>query len=380
MADTPVLDAPKKERNAGIELFRCVSMFLILVLHVLGQGGVIAYTGGARIAQYRAAWFLETLGYCSVNCYALISGYVNKDKELKLRRYVLLWLEVVFWLVVPLLVSKFFFPSVKITEGDVWEGLMPVTYKVFWYFNAYTLLFPFIPLLNRGLEKLSKTQHQTILAFLFITTSVTHVINGADNFVLSSGYSAMWLIVLYVFGAYFRIHGAPKWAKWYVTIPVFLLSWGFAWAMKIHQTDLLDAGIITSDDINYSILGRYVQYTSPFMVIMAVCLLIFFSNVKLRTNVGKKVITLMGKCSFGVYLFHVGPIMWQYFMRYRYKGYAYETPGMLMVKVLITALVLFIVFDAASMIRYAIFRYCGINKLVNKLADYIAGDKPEKGE
>jgi hypothetical protein len=54
-----------------------------------------------------------------------------------------------------------------------------------------------------------------------------------DNYVLGSGYSALWLICLYVIGAYFRIYGAPKWAKWYVTLPTF-----FA-ALFLHAVNFL---------------------------------------------------------------------------------------------------------------------------------------------
>ena len=64
-----------KERNPGIEVLRIVSMFAIVVLHVLGYGGVLgAAKGGATGAL---AWLLETICLCGVTVFGLISGYVG---------------------------------------------------------------------------------------------------------------------------------------------------------------------------------------------------------------------------------------------------------------------------------------------------------------
>ncbi len=368
----------RQERNVGIELFRCVSMILILVLHILGRGGVIAYAG-SRTLQYRAAWFLETVGYCAVNCYALISGYVNRDKVFRIRRVVLRWMEVSFWLLIPLLAVKLFWPSLPVDEDTISKSLFPVTNKTFWYFNAYVIMSPFVPLLNRGLEGLDKRQHGAVLGFLFVTATCLHVFYGADNFVLSSGYSGLWLLILYVFGAYFRIHGIPRWARWYVTLPVFFAAAAGAWALKMLQGDLLRAGKIAQTDSLYTSLGRVVQYTSPFMLIMSVCLLILFARVSIRGEIARKVLTMAGKCSFGVYIIHVGPILWQNFMQNRFKAYAkYSVPG-LVTFVILSAIGLFVVLDLLSVGRHLLFRCCGINRAVDLISDLLTGKRKKDG-
>lgn len=355
------------ERNEGVELFRCVSMVLILVLHILGQGGVLAYSSGHK-EQYCTAWFLETVGYCSVNCYALISGFVNKQHDFKFSRFVLRWLEVFFWLFIPLVVTKSFLTDISIDQY-VSESFFPLTSKTLWYFNAYILLFPFIPILNIGLEKIGKRNHMSILIFLFVTTCILHMFNGGDNFVLGGGYCGMWLIILFVFGAYFRLYGIPQWAKWYVTIPLFFALAVFAWTMKMHQVNLVNANIIEKNGVIWSCLDRFVNYTSPFIVIMSLCLLLFFAQVRIKPRMLRKGVVLLGRCSFGVYLFHVGPIMWNNFMYLRYKEYAAYNPTKLVFSVIGTAVFLFITFDLLSIIRYLIFKYCGINRFVARTFD-----------
>ena len=66
----------KKERNAGIDLLRIVSMFFVVVLHSLGQGGILFNTAVGS-SQYKVAWLLEIFAYGAVDIFALISGYVS---------------------------------------------------------------------------------------------------------------------------------------------------------------------------------------------------------------------------------------------------------------------------------------------------------------
>ena len=64
-----------KERNYGIDLLRIISMFMVVVLHVVGHGGVLNATIGLTL-KGEIAWAIEIASYCAVNCYALITGFV----------------------------------------------------------------------------------------------------------------------------------------------------------------------------------------------------------------------------------------------------------------------------------------------------------------
>ena len=86
----------KRERNYGIDLLRMVSMILVAVLHVLGQGGVISEAGKhTPFNAYKVAWFLEIAAFCAVNCYAAISGYVGIKSKFKYSNIIYLWLQVI---------------------------------------------------------------------------------------------------------------------------------------------------------------------------------------------------------------------------------------------------------------------------------------------
>ena len=343
-------------RNTGVDLLRCVAMFFVCMLHIVGAGGIAKNTQGT---QRMIAYALEALTLCSVNCYAMISGYVNRDKELKVRRAVFMWIEAVFWLAVTNIAAKMLFSSVFIDGTDIASSLFPLTGGRFWYLNGYLFLFPFMPLLNHGLENITKQQHQMILLFLFVTMSFYSIVSSRDIFWLHEGYSGAWLVVLYVFGAYFRLYGFPKWRQWWVLLLAFLVCAfvTFGALMAIAQIDSV-------------VFVNLTKYTSPFLVVMAACLLGIFAQIQIRGVCGK-LISLLGKCSFGVYIIHLTPLFWNGLICDRLLSVAKLDPLQMTGIILSVSLLLFVGCEILSVIRYAIFRYGGVNWVIGKALDIV---------
>ncbi|MCR5648942.1 MAG: acyltransferase, partial [Oscillospiraceae bacterium] len=63
------------ERNHGVDLLRIVSMLMVVVLHILGQGGLLDAVSAPSL-RHTLCWLLLAAAYCAVDCYAMISGYV----------------------------------------------------------------------------------------------------------------------------------------------------------------------------------------------------------------------------------------------------------------------------------------------------------------
>ena len=74
----------KSKRAIGIDALRCISMFMIITLHYLANGGALYNTQLFSI-NYYTAWLLEAFCYVAVNCYVLISAYflINAEFDLK---------------------------------------------------------------------------------------------------------------------------------------------------------------------------------------------------------------------------------------------------------------------------------------------------------
>ena len=290
-------------RNMGVELFRVVSMLLVVLLHIVGHGGVLSATEPLS-AQYKIAVFVQVLAYCSVNCYALISGFANVNAGFKFRRFVHLWLETVFLITFLNIVTPLLSDGFTITREWWLNGFFPLAKRELWYLCAYFFMYPLMLLINHGLHAIRQWQHIAVIVLLQMPT-LFRLIDGRDNYALGGGYSAMWLICLYVMGAYFRMYGAPRWAKWYVTLPVFLLSCGIAFLAKIVPEERLLAGQMERASAWYENREMLISYLSPCMVVMALMLLLFFMQLQINGKAVRRILSEFGRATWGVFVIHV---------------------------------------------------------------------------
>lgn len=353
MDQNNTLPAPREGRNLGIELFRIVAMLLIVLLHVLGRGGVYANTEYLS-TNYKIAWFLETAAYCSVNCYALISGFVGIRSRFRFRKIVYLWLEVAFITLSTTALFAIFSPE-AVSADDWLKAAFPLIKREYWYFNAYTLMFPFLPLLNKGLQFITRRQHLITIVFLFVLTTILPILGDRDIFELSSGYSCIWLMVMYVFGAYFKLYGIPKFAHPLACLGIFLAATTVAWAQKVGFIPIGEAGVL-------------IGYTSPLMVVMALSLLWLFARVNVRGKVCGFVITHLGKATFGVFLVHVGAMVWN-FIGGRWAHFGEMSPLGMTLMVFAATLSMYLICSAYSLLRIWLFKICHVHRAVDKIAD-----------
>ena len=104
-----------KERNYGIDLLKIVSMFMVVVLHVLRHGGIL-----------EVAWVIEPLCLCAVNLFALTTGYLCIDKKFKFKNVINLWIWVLFYNVLFTLLIRGFDPIPLATS------FFPVSNYAYW--------------------------------------------------------------------------------------------------------------------------------------------------------------------------------------------------------------------------------------------------------
>ena len=306
-----------KERNAGIDLLRCVAMTMVVTLHLLLFSGTL---GGHVLfsAEFETAWALEILAYGAVDIYALITGYIGGGGRVRYAGLANLWLTVAFYSFIITLVFRFWKPlEYNLTPDGVFppllKALFPVASNQYWYFCAYFLMFLFLPLVNRGLEALSVRRLKFLAWTLFFALCVTNVLSYTDALRVSYGYSPMWLLTLYVIGATIRktdfLKTLPKASL--ASAFVFLAGLTFLSKYLLDVYTMKTRGQVYRDDY-------LINYFSPTIVGGAVCLLALFS----RLNPGKtarRVIGFVAPSAFSVYLIHEHPLVRQFVIREYFK-------------------------------------------------------------
>ena len=339
----------KVERNYGIDLLRIVSMIMVLILHILGRGAVLDnYT--TKGINNDIAWFLEIACYCAVNIFGIISGYVGYKSKHKYANILYLNIQITFLLLISITIFKVRYPS-EVTIDDFKKASMPFAYYVIWYYRAYFCMFFFIPFMNMAIDKMTRNQGRLLIATIFIIFTFIPTFFNQDTYTTSYGYSALWLMMLYLTGAYFSKFGIEKNYKWWVLLLVYLgcVTLTFGWMKFPYELYFMKT---------------LINYTSPTVYVCGITMVLMFAKMKLHkpTIFGVK---FFAPLAFSVYVIHVSPYFWQKFMSYRFWKYGKLNPFAFPFAVIGTAILLFICFALIDAVRHYLFKLCRVKKFCN---------------
>lgn len=276
------------ERNHGLDLLRLVLMYMVCVLHILGQGGMLNATVKGS-ANYAIFWFLEIIAYSAVDTFALISGYTAKNQKLKYEKIVNMWFQAFFY---SFILTLFFVITgiAKFIPKEMIKLAFPVTFQSFWYFTAYFGLFLVIPILNKFIFSISEITAKKA----FIVTVVIFIGLGIiyDPFHTEGGYSMLWLTILYILGGLAKkIHlfESRKTSTLLLWLSIcILLNWIILFAIG---------------------LNLQIHYLSPTIVSCALIQVILFTRISFSAKIGM-VISNLSKLAFGIYLFQQNHVIW----------------------------------------------------------------------
>lgn len=348
-----------KKRITGIDLIRIVAMFMIMNYHVLLYGSwMTRKASGSNLVTGR---LLVDLTVISVNLFALVSGYVGLETHHRLGRIVDLWLQVVFfsWLVL----AYFYFEKNKVLSPElITHNLFPTFFKGYWYWNGYVLLFILMPILNKGLKSISHRSYLLVMIALFTATSILDINPNYDLFNIGLGYSGIWLIVLYVYGAYFKRFGIPKFLQ---NKLILIVSGVVVWLAMYGVAQLFYKYKVWINPNNFDI--TQFQYPFPLNVILAVIVFCLFIQIRIKSSRINAVITFFGKHSFSAYLLQTNPLIFSFLITNNYNFLRHLTTlNMLKTLLLISAAWYFgaIIID---IIREQLFKLLMINRLTRKL-------------
>lgn len=348
-----------KKRKYGIDLLRIVSMLLIVVLHVLRQGGILLNTETGS-TSYHLAWLMEIVAICAVNCYGLISGYVNVSGRVKYHKLAVMWLQVVFYTV---LITLFYeiFNRGSISAENWKTALTPVVSQTYWYFTAYFALFLAMPFLNIMINNLSNKQLKVLGATIFILFSVIPTITTIDIFFTKNGYTFLWLMLLYIMGAVMKKLEVAEKVKTY--------QWVLLAAVSIAASYIFKIIIDKSDTaVDKELLFRYSAITVVLQSFAFVAIAIKL-NIKNKTAVS--IIKFISPLSFSVYIIHTNPWIFHHALKNCVSKYADERALKMLIAVGSAVLIIFFACIAIDYVRSLIFRLIKISPALEKLENKV---------
>ena len=356
------------QRDYGIDLLRIISMLMVPIVHVIGQGGILAAAVPFSI-QYESAWMLMSFVLVAVNCFILITGYVYYGKETKYYRLATLWIEVLFYSIIILILFYFMFPADFGLES-IWKNLIPTFYtngqfSRYWFFTAYVGMFLISPFVNIALKHFDKKQDLAAFLSLFIIFSLLPTILNQDMaFNLNEGYSVLWFVVLYYTGGLlhkYEIFKKLKSNKWLlIYIVCSLISWSI-----IYISESL--GLIETGFGLYS----FNCYLSPLYFIGGIALFCVFKNIKITKSFSISMIKFFAPVCFGVYLIHDNMIVDKYVLAKKFAFLANMDPISMIIGIILVGVGIFVACSLIDWIRELLFRKLKVKSRLANLEENI---------
>ena len=277
-----------------MELLRIISMLMVLTVHADGAAlGLPTLLGNTSSATAYDLWRLavESVAIIGVNCFTMISGYFG----IKLR-----WRSAATYLFQCLFYAVGIYAAVSIAFPAIfsWQGLidscMILTHTDLWYVPAYFGLMLLSPVLNAGLESLTRRQFAIVLsAFALFNVWCGWWWGGAFN---PTGYTLIQLILVYMVARYLRLHvdlGAIL-RRRTVVAAVYVLATACIFVSSIYMEPL-----------------KAFAYNSPFVLASTISFFMLFATISLQS----RIINYAARSAFAAYLIHKAPLIWGNVMR-----------------------------------------------------------------
>ena len=340
-------------RNYGVDALRIYSMCMIVVLHILSQGGILEKINGGG---YYLVWLLEILAYCATDCYALISGYIRKSsKKYNYQKIGMMWLKVVFYSF-GITFLFFLIHREKVSTRDMIESVFPIASNQYWYFTAYVGMFFLIPVLEFLIEKLTKRECTMTVMVLIVVFSVYGTFSKifGDPFLLGDGYSVAWLCILYFLGAWMKKYNVLERLNRKIAVIGIMASTLFVWGCFCWVP----------------LGGLLVSYISPFILLNAVLFLSIFSRIEIGSFL-KKVIAWFAPATFGVYLIHCQKVVFNEYLKNSFTWVTKLNVVLIPITVLLAATIIFLVCTIIEKIRIVMFKIMRLENMSKYIYDQL---------
>ncbi len=282
------MDKLLNKRESNFELLRIISMLFIVVCHMANNNEYLMQNTAFSISNFIHCFF-SAGGKLGVILFILITGYFMVNSKIKIKKIILLELQVLFYSYFLLLLAYFLGKDISINQ--VVKSLFPNLFKVHWFVSSYFFVYLCIPFLNKLINVMSNKEYKQLLVigfvFLILIPSLIIVQSPISIFI--------YLFYYYMVGAYIRLYGDDLKKKY-----CYFISFIISYLVIIFLTMFFKK--LSFNNANFvDYVYFYAKTSSIFMMISSISLFLFFKNLSIGYY---KWINRIASFSFGVYIFH----------------------------------------------------------------------------
>lgn len=346
-----------KEKKSNFELMRIISMFLIVLSHIINHGHVLDNTVNPSAKLIIEFIFFLTLVH--VNSFVLLTGYFQVTSTFKQSKVWQIvnanWFYRIFIML--------FLTLIGVTNLDkvtFIKELLPINIDEYWFIKNYLLLYCLSPFLNKSINNFDKKSFQKLLIVLFIIFSILPTITG-NKFIDNSGYTMYSFIFLYLVGSYLRLYPIDKSYLFkklsknmyqLILISIFIFSLSTNFINTHFFKSIMHYNTVLEEFAGY-IVHMYRFYSNPLIVIQSIAYFCFFASLSIKYN---KFINIVGASTFGVYLIHDNSLV----RHIIYKGFLLDNKFhsyKIVFYIFLVAIIIYISCTIIELLRQKLFKY-----------------------
>lgn len=281
-------------------------------------------------------------------------GYTSSSRP---SRIILLWLQILFYSISFTCIISLIYHN-EMNLSSILDALFSITRGQYWFMTSYFGMVLFLPLIKIVMNNASENLLKLCISLIMVCIVCLPIIlnNNDDPYKINQGYSVIWFVLCYLIGACIAKY---KWMKlthrWFYIL-IFFITVGLNLASKIilSRIKLQSSPNMVIDD------NILIWFNSPSMLIEAICLLQFFSDKKVKSNIAD-VVEKIAPLTLGVYLFHCHPMVAKYTIIGRFSWIANENPILIVIWVIVISTFIFIIGIGIDKLRMLLFTFLNVN-------------------
>ena len=359
-----------KIRQSNFELMRIISMFFIVLWHIIIHGHLIENSLNPKFSFIIT--LLKYIVIVHVNSYVLLTGYFQCKSKFKLSKIWDLSISSLFYKLIIIIIFSYF-SLLSLSKIEIFRELLIINYDEYWFIKMYIYLYLLSPFLNKFINDIDKKYYNKLLITLFIILSIIPFFTnnrGFDN----TGYTLYSFVFLYFIGAYLRLYNIKESYLFkllsnnlyrIILVFLFLFITCFNYLLGEYSVILQSQSVYMNEF--FSNFSQNFNYSSPIIIIQSIVYFLFFENI----NFKNKFINKISSLTLGIYLISDNIII---------RSFIYDFIGLrnhniehfsYIIHVFILSILIFIICLIIEFIRQCIFKFIRNRKKYIMLKDKI---------